>query len=155
AAEEDHPWATNLGRMQHQDEVEAAATAALGGMTRADLFREGQEVWRVPVGAALRLDEVLRDRHLEARGFWRPLAGARAADGSPLRVPGAPFRLVGEERPAERPPEPPGASADDVPRAVAPAARPARTTRDGRPATRPLRGVRVVDLTRIWSGPLA
>ena len=65
-----------------------------------ELMRLGEE-FRVPVGVALSLEQLLRDPHLEARGFWREVDG--------VRRPGAPFRLVGEREPVEAPAFPPGA----------------------------------------------
>ena len=156
--EPDHPWATNPGRMEHQDEVEAVIVQALGGLPRAQVFREGQETWRVPVGMATQLGDLLEDRHLVERGFWRPLAGAEGEEAR-LRAPAGGFRFVGEERPVERAPEPaggfvpPGATRPTIAGGAGVAAR----TAGPPPANpqRPLEGVRVVDLTRIWAGPVA
>jgi len=141
------PWATNAGRMADQDAVEAAAMKALWDVPRREIFRAGQENWRVPVGFAASLREVLDDPHLAERGFWRTMPAA----GGELRVPGAPYRFAGEEPPEEPPlrePEPAGGIAWDA----FPAPRLAAGAED---AARPLAGVRVLDLTRIWSGPLA
>jgi crotonobetainyl-CoA:carnitine CoA-transferase CaiB-like acyl-CoA transferase len=155
AAEEGHPWATNPGRMQHQDEVEAAATEALGGKGRLEILREGQEMWRVPVGHLATLADVLSDPHVESRGFWRPMGeGGEAATDGTWRLPGSPFRFLGEERPVERPVSPVGHDTREVLAAIpAPAQGARRASLDA--TTRPLEGIRVVDLTRIWSGPLA
>ena len=142
-------WATNPERMARCDEIDQLMADAFGGWTRERFLTEGQETWRVPVGVVLSLDELLADRHLVARGFWRPIEG----DSSDLRTPGSPFQFVGQEKPAEPAPLP-RASLDA--RAVAPAsplAPPGMVT--GRDPRKPLEGVRVVDLTRIWSGPLA
>ncbi|MEE8336728.1 MAG: CoA transferase [Dehalococcoidia bacterium] len=148
---EDPRFATNDDRMQHQDELEAIIEQVFKDWPKQRVFTEGQETWRVPVGYAVSLQDALDDPHLNAREFWRPVEGV---DG--LRTAGSPFIFVDDERPAERAPVAPGtdtaAVLDALPEAAsdggdAPAA--ARTA----PA-RPLEGVRILDLTRIWSGPL-
>jgi crotonobetainyl-CoA:carnitine CoA-transferase CaiB-like acyl-CoA transferase len=147
---EDHPYATNAGRMQNEDGVEAAVMAALGTWTRERIFREGQETWRVPIGTALSLQELLDDPHLDARAFWRPLGS------SGVRTAGSPFRFVGSEPPAELESVAPGTDTLDVVASLeAGDARPETAPAASRARTRPLEGVRVLDLTRIWSGPLA
>jgi len=143
------PWATNAGRMADQDAVEEATVKALWDVPRREIFRAGQESWRVPVGFAASLQEVLEDPHLGERESWRE---TRGIGGEALRVPGSPYRFVGEEAPDE-PPVEPFEPAAGVEWREFPAARTA-TAGDGAPS-RPLAGVRVIDLTRIWSGPLA
>ena len=184
--EDGHPWALNDGRLQHEDEVEAAVIDALGSWPRERILREGQETWRVPIGAAATLGEMLEDRHLVEREFWQPLGGTG------LRTAGTPFRFVGEAVPEER--QPVAVGADNVELLGDPSPQPSPTGGEGAgfsdghsptppptpmtlipprergrvregvfssPAsnlstpTRPLQGLRVFDLTRIWSGPLA
>jgi crotonobetainyl-CoA:carnitine CoA-transferase CaiB-like acyl-CoA transferase len=144
---DDHPFATNGGRMEHEDEVEAVIEAALGDRPKAELFREGQETWRVPIGAALSTQDLLEDRHLLERDFWQPLGD------SGLRTAGSPFRFVGEPPPLEAEVEAPGATAVDA--IAESASESSRSARVEGGAARPLAGTRVLDLTRIWSGPLA
>ena len=140
----DPEWATDGERMKRYDRMDAMMAEAFGDWTRERFLREGQEVWRVPVGTVLTLPEMIEDRHLAAREFWRPI------EGTSIRTAGSPFRFAGEPPPPERPPEAPLASLDLGPREVAPDAGLA-----ARVAHRPLEGVRIADLTRIWSGPLA
>ncbi|HXH23104.1 MAG TPA: CoA transferase [Dehalococcoidia bacterium] len=147
---EDGPLASNAGRMEHNDEVDEIVTKALWDKRARDIFKEGQEVWRVPVGYAAALSDLLADPHLNARSFWQPVEVALPEGRRRLLAPGRPFKFVGEQPPPELPPEPPGEAGFDEDR------------QDGRPQprgaaspARPLSGVRVLDLTRIWSGPLA
>ncbi len=91
--------------------------------------------------------EVLDAAHLRQRGFWMPVVGGEAGD---VLVPGAPYRFTeggwqlhhgapvlggapGERRSAE--PHGPAVAAKD-------------------PSAPPLRGMRVLDITTVWSGPL-
>lgn len=152
-AEAGHPFSDNDGRMTNQDELATAVAAALKPRTRRDIFHEAQGTWRITMGFVASLQDALDDPHLTERGFWQPLAGsAEAGAGHPLRTAAAPFRLAGEERPPEPAVSAVGAESDELLRGL-----PAR----GRPAasnavvTAPLKGVRVLDLTRVWSGPLA
>ena len=145
------PLSTNAGRMEHNDEVEDVVTKALWEMPRKQIFKEGQEIWRVPIGYAATLADLLDDPHLNARSFWQGVDIDSGEGRRRLQTPGSPFRFVGQTPPAELPPVTPGsASFED-------------TSSDGHPlppianagATRPLDGVRILDLTRIWSGPVA
>ena len=141
---DDPAWATDAERMKRYDQMDAMMAEAFGGWTRERFLHEGQEVWRVPVGAVLTLPEMIEDRHLAAREYWRPI------EGTSLRTAGSPFRFVGAQPPVERASQAPTTSLDLAPREATPTAGLA-----GRSGRRPLEGLRVADLTRIWSGPLA
>jgi crotonobetainyl-CoA:carnitine CoA-transferase CaiB-like acyl-CoA transferase len=140
------PLANNAGRMEQQDLVESIITKALWDVPKKQLFREGQEAWRVPIGYAASLQELLDDPHLGARSFWR---GVEA--GPQVVVPGSPFRVEGEDMPAELA----LLEAEAGPREAAWRSMQAAMSGSAAPAHRPLEGVRVLDLTRIWSGPVA
>ncbi len=146
------PLSTNAGRMEHEDEVEAIVQAALWNWPRKRIFKEGQESWRVPVGYAARLSDLLEDPHLTERSFWQRISapGAEAKAPRTLLTPGSPFRVVDEGLPGEP---------SLLPAASAPVSRerlePASPSITQAKATAPLTGIRVLDLTRIWSGPVA
>ncbi len=147
------PLATNQGRMEHQDEVEDIITKALWDLPRKQVFKQGQEVWRVPIGYAASLGDLLDDPHLNERGFWRDVRLPGGAGSRALRTPGSPFIVVGQAPGAEQPPQ-----AATAPQGVWAAASPAPARLpdpDRHSATTPLAGVRVLDMTRIWSGPSA
>jgi crotonobetainyl-CoA:carnitine CoA-transferase CaiB-like acyl-CoA transferase len=143
-------FATNAGRMDNQDELEAIITRALWHKPRKTIFKEGQEVWRVPVGYAATMADLLEDPHLKARGFWRRLEDGQA--NRDVLVPGSPFTVVGESAPLELPTRP---AASDEPRFIASPATKGESAGEAGLASRPLAAVRILDLTRIWSGPLA
>jgi crotonobetainyl-CoA:carnitine CoA-transferase CaiB-like acyl-CoA transferase len=94
--------------------------------------------------------ELLTAAHLHQRGFWAYVTDPEAG---PLLLPGPPYRLTEGgwriRRPAPRlgQDEPLSATAAGV---EAPA--PAAVACD--PAAPPLRGLRVIDITTVWSGPL-
>jgi crotonobetainyl-CoA:carnitine CoA-transferase CaiB-like acyl-CoA transferase len=143
------PLSTNAGRMERYDEIDEIITKALFDMPRKQIFKEGQEVWRVPVGYAATLEDLLfDDPHLKARSYWRPVEVELPGGRRQLQTPGAPYRFVGEDPEPELPPEAPSSATFD--------AGASRFTRE-RPGVwpgRPLDGIRILDLTRIWSGPL-
>ena len=147
----DPRYATNADRMERTDEVLAIVEEAVREIPRAQLFRDGQETWRVPIGALLSIHEVLDDPHLAFRDFWRPVEGE--PDGP--RSPGSPYRFDGEPLPVEQSVKATGSTTLSELEE-----RPAKPTSPGlvsasEPPQRPLAGIRVVDMTRIWSGPLA
>jgi crotonobetainyl-CoA:carnitine CoA-transferase CaiB-like acyl-CoA transferase len=136
----DPRFTTNDDRMAHQDELEELIIEFARDKGMEELFRSGQETWRVPIGYAPTLRGTLSDPHLVERGFWEdvPVAGGR-----PVLAPGSPFRVVEETEVSSVP--------DATPEeGVASAASSSNSS-----AARPLAGVRILDLTRIWSGPLA
>ncbi len=139
------PWALNAGRMEAEDEIEALIVETFKDMPKKQFFKEGQETWRVPVGYAASLQDVLDDPHLAHRGFWNVTHNGEQE----VRTPASPFRFVGQEHPPEPSPQP-HEEAGITWRAAAMEANGGEA-----PATRPLEGVRVIDLTRIWSGPLS
>lgn len=85
-------------RYLYADEVDELIGPALRERSAAELFAEGQEVWRLPVGSVMGISELLGDRHLEERGFWQEVEHPEAGS---LRYPSAPFLLDGS-RFAER-----------------------------------------------------
>ncbi len=150
---EDHPLATNAGRMQRYDELVGIVDEVFRHRDAKDIFDEAQEKWRVPIGKLLGVLEALDDTHLAARDFWRRIDGA-TPEHEQLRVPGAPFVLVGDPPPPELAPHSPGADTEQVLGRTAPSVERTTEAQTATAATRPLEGIRVLDLTRVWSGPV-
>ncbi len=152
---EGHEFSTNAGRLEHRGAFEALVQQTFADWPKMKVFIEGQETWRVAVGYVATLADCLADRHLLARDFWRSLADASGPDAA-LRVPGSPFRFVGEPPPPERAPRRPGADDAGLAEPLAqPEAPHTQSARSDAAPTRPLAGIRVLDLTRVWAGPLA
>jgi len=148
---EDPRFAEDADRAEHRKEFDSAIDPWMMAHTAAEIVELGERV-RVPIGPVLDALEVLDDPHLQARGFFVPIDGGEG----PL-VPRGPFLLNGEAAPplidssvAGAPP-PVGGSAGWR----------ARPRTDGGSSEAPelvdgpLQGVRVLDLTRVWAGPLA
>jgi len=117
--------------------------------TREEITAKAQAAgW--PVAPMHLPGEVLGADHLHQRGFWVTVVGGEAGD---VLVPGAPYRFteggwqlrrgapsLGDTSTIERPPATP--------------ARPVGAVGPSSPDEPPLRGIRVVDITTVWSGPL-
>jgi crotonobetainyl-CoA:carnitine CoA-transferase CaiB-like acyl-CoA transferase len=149
----DPDWATDTERLSRYDAMDQMMAEAFAGWTRERFLREGQEIWRVPVGTVIDLPELLDDAHLAERSFWRTIVGAdsRRELARDVRTPASSFRFIGEEPPVERAP----LTAEVDARRSNDEAPPIDGGLTGGDASRPLEGLRVIDLTRIWSGPLA
>jgi crotonobetainyl-CoA:carnitine CoA-transferase CaiB-like acyl-CoA transferase len=148
---EDPRFGDDLSRGQHKREFDAAILPWLMDHDASEVIEIGQEVF-APVGPVPTMLELLRDEHLTARGYWRPVG-----ESSPLQYPRGPFRIAGHDSVLVPPP-----GLDELGRA-GPSQRatpPVGATvpqhgADASLETGPLDGIRVLDLTRVWAGPLA
>ncbi len=162
-AQPGHPMAAAASRANLIDEVIAMATEALSDWPAERVFFEGQQKWRVPLGRLLDMKGVLEDGHLAARGFWRPIVEEDGTELPGVLTAGSPFTFGGEERPVERAPQRPrpldsvalDALAPSRPTANSAALQSHRAAAVPARVARPLEGVRILDLTRIWAGPVA
>ena len=148
---EDPRFAEDADRAEHRQEFDRAIDPWMMAHTEAEIIELGERV-RVPIGPVIDALEVLDDPHFRARGFFVPIDG----DGGPL-VPRGPFLLNGTAS---------ASAIDSSVAGTAPAmdgvagwqARKTGMARRSSPSALtdgPLHGLRVLDLTRVWAGPLA
>ncbi len=139
-------------RARHARELTDLVAGWAADKERTSVFLEGQS-WRIPFGYVPYLDEVRRMAQHKARAFFAPVDQA----GTAIHHPTLPFIVDGHRcavAPAPR-------LGDGVvhptfetrPPTARPLRSPMRTT--AVPAHGPLSGLRVVDLSMYWSGPLA
>lgn len=142
------PEITSITDLMVNTEIfDPALEGWLATQTVADTVELFQSA-RIAAGPVSTMQQVLADPHLEERAWWQEAD----VDGKRVRFPGPPFRIDGV--PWAATPATPVAPAPAAPAASAPApATPATAT----PTTprRPLEGLRILDLTRVWAGPLA
>jgi crotonobetainyl-CoA:carnitine CoA-transferase CaiB-like acyl-CoA transferase len=157
---EGHAFADPEVRVASVEELGALIEQSFRSRSKREIFREGQETWRVTIGFVATLADLFEDPHLQERDFWTRVAGEPGVCEE-LLVPRLPYRyLAGDED--ESSPSTPGPALDGEPGAaeLAPPRRAygARSTAQDHPrgaTNRPLAGIRVLDLTRVWAGPLA
>ena len=124
------------------EDVKAAITAMTSSHTKAELFAEAQRrrVLLAPVATAA---ELVADEHLHARGYWTTVDG-RTCPGPFVKSSAWPLPVL---------PAPPAVGANGLAPREPAGGRPAGR-RAGRAACRS-HGLKVVDLTWVFAGPLS
>jgi crotonobetainyl-CoA:carnitine CoA-transferase CaiB-like acyl-CoA transferase len=168
---DDPRFSTVLNRLQHREELQRIVADWCAGQTMETIYRCGQEL-RVAVTPVATVRDLADSAQLRARDWYRTVEHPRAGE---VRLPGAPSMLTGtpavpagpaplldehgdvirrdgwgstEERAARRPTTRPG-------RAERAAIVPASWSAPASPDSLPLAGLRVLELTANWAGPLA
>lgn len=88
---EDPRWETSWYRQAHKEEYAERVGAAMRGWRKEDLFEE-LAARRVVAGPVLTMEELRRNAHLEARGFWVEAEG-ETFPGPPFRMSATPWAL--------------------------------------------------------------
>jgi crotonobetainyl-CoA:carnitine CoA-transferase CaiB-like acyl-CoA transferase len=137
-----------MTRGETKEILDAALYPWLLSHTRAELTAVAQAAgW--PFAGVNAPAEVLGADHLHQRGYWVETVGPA---GEPMWLPGPPYRLAEGGWRFHR--GAPALAEDDVTASDSPVApAPARARGPADPGSPPLRGIRVLDLTTVWSGP--
>ena len=146
---DDPRFATDAARATHKDEFDAAILPWLMDHTVDEIVELGQAV-RTPVGPVPGMLELASDPHLTERAYWAELPGEPA-----VQIPKGAFRISDHEG---SPGAPPALGSFDAASVQEWAAEPRSEPQPELSATTrepPLAGVRILDLTRVWAGPLA
>ena len=130
-----------MWRMANGAMLEERAQPWLDRHTRGEIFEQGQ-AFRLPAAPVQTIQDRLACPQLEARDFWTP----REIDGKTVKTPRATYSVGGLE-PVERGPLKEAESIDAGEKVAG-----AATTGNGK---LPFEGLRVLDLTLLWSGPYA
>lgn len=134
---EDPRFATVMSCFLNHHEMAERIRAGIKDRKRDELFDLATSLGMV-CGPLSTPDEVAEIPQLEARDFWRFVA---LPDGRSMKVPGSPLRLRTHPRVRER--EDVGGAREEP--------RPSSPREGGR---RPLEGLRVIDFTVAWAGPM-
>ena len=127
-------------RTQHEGELYERVKPWLSQRKRAEIIEQAQS-WRLPAAPVQTIADRLADPQLEARGFWRTVD----IDGKRAKTPRVTCS-VGDIEPVERRPLHEAEGADIPPSTPSP---------NPGAAGPPFVGIRVLDVTTLWSGPYA
>ncbi|MEM7217198.1 MAG: CoA transferase [Pseudomonadota bacterium] len=131
----DERFADNDRRIANKKELHAIVASIVANQSTAELS-ERAATCRVPVGIYHSMDAVLANPHLASRNFWALDTTAKTQTSEPLRIPRLPFSI---ERSSD---------------GTAARATPLERCDDGSSERAPLTGLRILDLTHVWAGPL-
>ena len=134
--------------MINADILDPALNGWLAETTVGDAVELLQAV-RLAVAPVLTMHELLDDPQLAAREWWR----AANVDGRTVRIPGPPFRIDNWRWQAD--PAPAQGDPVKAPPPSGPMQPPVATPGPSAGTRGPLAGIRILDLTRVWAGPLA
>ena len=100
----DKRFSTNTARLKNVDALDEIITEVFSKYTMAECLELGQRKHRIPIGAAMTLDQVLTDEHLKARHYWQevviPGRGTHRMPGSAFRdVPATPQQQLRYDEP--------------------------------------------------------
>ena len=158
---EDPRFATTEMQRARADEIDAILIDWMRDKTRREVFETAAGMWSEPAGPLLEMSEVLRDPQLRHRRLFaeidHPDAGTLTYPTVPFRMSAAPPKFKRAPRLGEHTDEI-LAEADAAPPTAKPRRNPkprAETETGESDSAAVLSDLRVLDLTRVWAGPLA
>ena len=86
---EDERFSTTPARLENADALDDILNEAFLDYTMAECLELGQRKYRLPIGTAMTLDQILQDEHLLARHYWQDVA---VPGHGTIRMPGAAIR---------------------------------------------------------------
>ena len=140
---------TFIERREHADEIDSILIDWMKDKTRAEVFEFAAGTWSEPASPLLDLGEVLDDRQLAHRGLFTEIDHP---DAGPLKYPTVPFHMSRTKPQFRRAPLL-GEHTSEV-LSLTHQRRAQSLTFHSSPLS-PLKDIRVLDLTRVWAGPLA
>ena len=158
---EDPRFVTFEVRREHADDIDAILIDWMKDKTRKEVFEFAAGDWSEPASPLLYLSETLDDEQLAHRNFFTEV---EHPDAGTLTYPTVPFRMSATQ-PEFRPAPRLGEHTDQVLGAQTPS--PSRERAGvrvnaylsqpsmGQSESSPLADIRILDLTRVWAGPLA
>ena len=156
---EDPRFQTFAERREHADDIDAILIDWMKDKTREEVFAYAAGDWSEPASPMLYLSETLADEQLVHREFF---VEVEHPDAGALTYPTVPFRMS-ETQPEFGPAPRLGQHTDEVLSAAVqkiPSPSMGEGQGEGVPwnlkeVIGPLSDVRILDLTRVWAGPLA
>ena len=154
---EDPRFVTFEVRREHADDIDAVLIDWMKDKTRKEVFEFAAGDWSEPASPLLYLSETLDDEQLRHRNFF---ADVEHPDAGTLTYPTVPFRMSATQ-PQFRPAPRLGEHTDQI--LGAQTSSPSRVRVNsclsqpsmGEGGSPPLADIRILDLTRVWAGPLA
>ena len=86
---DDERFSSATARLDNMDALDDILNESFLDLTMAECLELGQRKYRLPIGTAMTLDQVLDSEHLEARHYWQNVT---VPGHGKIRMPGAAFR---------------------------------------------------------------
>lgn len=156
----DPRFASPASRHANADALDELLVAWLRGWGKMEFFHRAQEEWRLPVGPLYALREVLEDPQYAARGYWVPIddgTGVLYYPGMPVAMSATPWSMGRSPRLGEHTVEVREWLTSHAPEGGTGQRTALDNGHESAEEAGPgllLDGVRVLDFTRVWSGPL-
>ena len=144
----DDVWKDREFRRQNGDVITSLVSEFSVGFTKMEFAEEAQSR-HIPCAPLMTIEDLVQDKHLRSRGFFvtvdHPVVGR-------YETPGGPFRMSeGPRYPYHPAPRLGQDTAAVLEEWVKP--RQAETTTRDAEMTLPLKGLRIIDFSRVWAGP--